>query len=117
VWSWHPLLVSSRAEASIGPTGCVTPFNPRGDGDKNELVAGESTKEPVKTIAQGRPDDPGHTCGDYRVLSTLARGLRVQRAPGLPCALVISGGTRTSHQLGAPAAREREGVSGLVPAV
>jgi len=60
VWSWHPLLVSSRAEALVGPTGCATPFNPRGDGDKKELVAGESTKEAVKTIAQGRPDDRPH---------------------------------------------------------
>ena len=58
VWSWHPLLMLSPAEASIGPTGCAMPFNPRGDGDKKELVAGESTKETVKTIAQGRPDDP-----------------------------------------------------------
>jgi hypothetical protein len=60
VWSWHPLLMLSPAEASIGPTGCAMPFNPRGDGDKKELVAGESTKETVKTIAQGRPDDRPH---------------------------------------------------------
>src|SRR6266436_2537062 len=26
VWSWHPLLVSSLAEVSIGPTGYVKPF-------------------------------------------------------------------------------------------
>src|SRR5258708_25023961 len=41
-----------------GPTGRVKPFNPRGDGGKKELVIEESTKETVKTIAQGRPDDP-----------------------------------------------------------
>ena len=58
VWSWHPLLVSSLAEVSIGPTGRVKPSNSRGDGDKKELVAGEITKETVKTIAQGRPVDP-----------------------------------------------------------
>jgi len=50
VWSWHPLLVSSLAEVSIGPTGRVKPFNPRGDGGKKELVTGESAKETVKTI-------------------------------------------------------------------
>jgi hypothetical protein len=27
-----------------------------GDGDKQILIAGKSTKEAVKTIAQGRPD-------------------------------------------------------------
>ena len=59
VWSWHPLLVSSLAEVSIGPTGRVKPSNSRGDGDKKELVAGESTKETVKTTVQGKPDDSG----------------------------------------------------------
>ncbi len=58
VWSWHPLLVSSLAEVFVGPTGRVKPFNPRGDGGKKELVTEESSKEAVKTIAQGRPDDP-----------------------------------------------------------
>ena len=51
-----PVAGAKLAEASIGPTGCATPFNPRGDGDKKELVTGESAKETVKTIAQGRPD-------------------------------------------------------------
>jgi hypothetical protein len=31
------------------------------------------------------------TCGDYRVLTTNAHGLRVQRAPGIPHALCFSG--------------------------
>jgi len=30
--------------------------DPRGDGGKKELVTGESAKETVKTIAQGRPE-------------------------------------------------------------
>jgi hypothetical protein len=33
-------------------------FNPRDDGGKKELVTGESAEETVKTIVQGRPDDP-----------------------------------------------------------
>jgi hypothetical protein len=33
-----------------GPTGRAKPFNPRGDGDKKELVTKESAKETVKTI-------------------------------------------------------------------
>jgi hypothetical protein len=36
-----------------GPTGRAKPFNPRGDGDKKELVTKESAKETVKTIACG----------------------------------------------------------------
>jgi hypothetical protein len=77
-------------------------FNPRGDGDKKELVAGESTKDPVKTIAQGRPDDPGYTCGSYRVLSccTRAMGAAGTRPSLRPR---YFGGTRSWHQLGARA--------------
>jgi hypothetical protein len=50
-------------------------FNPRDDGDKKELVAGESAKDPVKTTAQGRPDDPGYTCGSCRVLFCCTRAM------------------------------------------
>src|SRR5258708_18162495 len=88
VWSWHPLLVSSLAEASIGPTGCAMPFNPRGDGDKKELVAGESTKETVKTIVQGRPDDPPVPVVLPRAF-LLHADHGCERAPGLPCSLII----------------------------
>ena len=31
------------------------------------------------------------TCGDYRVLTTIAHGLRVHRAPGIPHALIFLG--------------------------
>ena len=34
VWSWHPLLVSSRAEAHSAQPGSEMPCNPRGDGGK-----------------------------------------------------------------------------------
>src|SRR6266436_5453644 len=77
----------------VGPTGRVKPSNSRGDGDKKELVAGEITKETVKTIAQGRPDDPptpvvttvcflplhtGHGCGGHPAFPapSLFRGSR-----------------------------------------
>jgi hypothetical protein len=48
----------------------------------------KSAKETVKTIARGMPGDPGVTmvtnaCAFY----TLHTRLRVQRAPGFPCAL------------------------------
>src|SRR5712691_12599320 len=53
------------------------------------MVTEESTKETVKTIAQGRPDDPGYTCGSAACFF-VARGPWVRRAPGLLCALVMS---------------------------
>ena len=56
VWSWHPLLMPSLAEAKPAQPGQVA-VNPLGDGDKKEFVAEESTKETVKTIARGKPGD------------------------------------------------------------
>ena len=84
VWSWHPLLMPSLAEAKPAQPGEVA-VNPLGDGDKKEFVAEESTKETVKTIARGKPGDFRRNRGDYRVLPTNAHGLRVLRAPGFPC--------------------------------
>ena len=52
---WHPLLMSSRRRR-VGPTGLKQILS-AGDGDKQEFVAGESTKETVKTIAQGMPGE------------------------------------------------------------
>jgi hypothetical protein len=66
VWSWHPLLMPSLAEAKPAQPGEVA-VNPLGDGDKKEFVAEESTKETVKTIARGKPGDLRCTRGDYRV--------------------------------------------------
>jgi len=40
VWSWHPLLMPSLAEAKPAQPGEVA-VNPLGDGDKKEFVAGE----------------------------------------------------------------------------
>ena len=42
VWFWHPLLMSSRAEAKPAQPGKVA-TGPLGDGDKKEFVAGKST--------------------------------------------------------------------------
>ena len=41
VWSWHPLLMLSLAEAKPAQPGQVA-VNPQGDGDKKEFVAEES---------------------------------------------------------------------------
>jgi hypothetical protein len=43
-------------EAKSAQPGADLAANPSSDGDKKEFVAGESTKETVKTIAQGMPD-------------------------------------------------------------
>jgi hypothetical protein len=42
VWSWPSLLRSSLAEMDRGSTGSRGIANSQGDGDKRELVAGES---------------------------------------------------------------------------
>src|ERR1700737_3165103 len=60
----------------------------------------KSTKETVKTIARGKPGYFRCTRGDYRVLTTNAQGLRVQRAPGFPCALCLRG-AKFMHSSGA----------------
>ena len=42
------------------------------------------------------------TCGDYRVLTTNAHGLRVQRAPGISLRPLIILGERFLHNSSAP---------------
>jgi hypothetical protein len=46
VWSWHPLLMPSLAEAHSAQPGVRCAANPRGDGGKKELVTGEITYKP-----------------------------------------------------------------------
>jgi hypothetical protein len=50
-------------------------------------ITKESTKETVKTIAQGRPDVPANLWL-LPPCFLLHRGLRVRQAPGFPCALI-----------------------------
>ena len=47
----------------------------------------ESTKQAVKTIAQGEPDWTGEPVVTAVCLLHFAHGLRVHRTPGSPCAL------------------------------
>jgi len=60
-----------------------------GDGGQKARCTEESTKEAVKTIAQGGPGCLAHLWF-YRVLF-VAPEPRVRSAPGLPCALAIEG--------------------------
>src|SRR5262249_31636034 len=54
VWSWLP-------DAGVKPAE----DNSAGEGGKKARLTQESTKETVKTIARGKPDRSGWTCGDY----------------------------------------------------
>jgi hypothetical protein len=75
-----PTLASSSQEASFLQVSL-------GMTVANKPVTGESAKETVKTIAQGRPGVPVNLWWLTRVLTILHARLRVQRAPGFPCAL------------------------------
>ena len=44
----------------MSPTGLSLNRQSAGDGDKKEFVAGEITKETVKTIARGKPGYPAY---------------------------------------------------------
>ena len=46
--------------------------------------------KPLKPLRREMPSVPVDRC-DRRVLTTIARGLRVQRVPGIPCALCFLG--------------------------
>jgi hypothetical protein len=60
-----------------------------GDGGKQARLTRKSTKETVKTIAQGRPGETASTCGDYNSCGSLSprEAAGAGKAPGFPCAL------------------------------
>jgi len=78
VWSWHPLLVSSLAEAHSAQRGYEMPCNPWGDGGKTNSSPGRG--RPVKTTAWGMPDDSGASAVNTRAHTSLP-----QRARGCGC--------------------------------
>src|SRR5260370_1446104 len=80
-----PTLASSFAEA-CRPNRARTFLNPRDDGGKRARSPRRARHKPLKPLRRECRVFRG-TCGDYRVLTTNAHGLRVQRAPGVPCAL------------------------------
>src|SRR6266478_700656 len=90
VWFWHPLLVLNLRRR-VGPTGLGQTFNPQMTVARRIRRRGEHGIS-RKTIARGMPGDFRCTCGDYaRVLCFISHArLRVQRAPGIPCALCLS---------------------------
>ena len=64
------------------------------------MVTEESVKETVKTIAQGMPDDCGVPLVANACAFLLHRRPRVQRAPGIPCALGFFDGHFSSYNSG-----------------
>jgi len=66
VWSWHPLLMSSRAEVTSAQPGADETFQSAWRRWQKEFVTGESAKEPVKTIAWGMPDVSGASAVNTR---------------------------------------------------
>jgi hypothetical protein len=67
VWSWHPLLVLSLAEARSARPGFERAIQSVMRRWQKEFVTGESTKETVKTIAWGMPDVSGASAVNTRV--------------------------------------------------
>src|SRR6266566_3145667 len=95
VWSWHPLLMLSLAEAHSAQPGCEMPCNPWGDGGKRNSSSGRS-RISRKTIAWGMPDvfrclRCEYWCAD--LLPPAHTRLRVHWAPGIPRALFFKGRT------------------------
>jgi hypothetical protein len=74
------------------------------DGDKTNSSPGRARRKPLKPLRRECRVFRG-TCGDYRVLTTNAHGLRVQRAPGISLRPLFSGRT-VCAQLGRTAPRE-----------
>ena len=70
----------------VGPTGLGQNIS-ADDGDKNARSPGRARNKPLKPLRAGMPGDSGVPVASTPVLSTLHRGLRVQRAPGIPHAL------------------------------
>ncbi|MEH2521127.1 hypothetical protein V1279_006700 [Bradyrhizobium sp. AZCC 1610] len=88
------------------------------DGGKRNSSPGRARHKPSNHCAGKAGCSPLDLYARVRTsLCTLHTRPRVQRAPGLPCALVTSRDKEPSHQLGARVACERRGASGLVEAI
>jgi hypothetical protein len=99
-----PTLASS-SRSCVGPTGLRQNIS-ADDGGKRARSPGRARHKPLKPLRAGMPGDSGVPVASTPVLSTLHRGLRVQRAPGIPHALL--GGGRFYAQLGRIASRDRK---------
>ena len=113
VWSWHPLLVSSRRRC-CGPTGLRCNLNPLATVTRRIRRRGERDIS-RKAIAQGMSDClrcPVCSCAHF--LCTLHTRPRVQRASGIPCALYFRGRKISSKPRAQCAARTRSRVLSVI---
>ena len=95
-WSWLPLLQSSFLRRRFEPNRVQGAVNSRSDGDKRRIRRRGEFAISRQATAQGRPGVVGCTC--MLVCDFLKRvphtRPRVQRAPGLPCALCLEEGVK-----------------------
>jgi hypothetical protein len=103
-----------RTAKSCGPdaptlASSFVEVTPRGDGGKRARSPGRARRTPLKPLRrEGRTDPP--TPVVTTVCYFFAHGPRVQRAPGLPCALLFSGRMNFLEKLGRIARRENADV-------
>jgi hypothetical protein len=109
-------MMQSRTAKSCGPGAptqalkvAKTLTRLAGDGGNQRWSPGRA-RISRKTIAQGMPGRIRCTCGSCPCAFSLHRGPWVQRAPGIPCALIVEGGSNR-QQLGRDPRREGESVS------
>jgi len=93
----------------MSPTGFSLNRQSAGDGDKKEFVAGEITKETVKTIARGQPGDFGATVVTTLCLLPLHRGCGCSGHPAFPVPSVFRGEVHANSGVGA--SRDRRHVT------
>ena len=107
VWFWHPWLVSSwRRLFEIQPGSLGRQSG--SDGGKRNSSPGRARHKPSNHCAGKAGCSPLDLYARVRTsLCTLHTRPRVQRAPGLPCALSRWRGTRDHPQLGRFAPRDR----------
>jgi hypothetical protein len=102
VWSWHPLLVSSFAKAKAARPGSSFAANSRSDGGKTNSSPRRARHKPSNHCAGKAGCSPLDLYARVRTsLCKLHTRPRVQRAPGLPCALSSWRGKATRHSSGA----------------
>jgi hypothetical protein len=83
VWSWHPLLVSSRRRF-FEPNRVSQYLQSAGDGDKTNSSPGRARYKPLKPAACGNAGCFRWTCGDYRVHFFLHTGRGCIGRPAFP---------------------------------
>ncbi len=100
-----PTLASS-SRSCVGPTGLRQNIS-ADDGGKRARSPGRARHKLLKPLRAGMPGDPGVPVASTPVLSTLHRGLRVHRAPGIPHALKGAEDKCTARALRAARSRMR----------